>query len=196
MRHAQSDHNVGNWISGCLETDKKSNLTEEGIKQAHRLGEELKTLAIDLIYHSPFQRVAKTAEIINQYLNVPIFVEERLKQYDCGIHNGKTWKEREAFYAHELEKLTKRPPGGENLLDLKARMVAALHDIDSRHFNKNVLVVSHGNPLRMLQSAMLNLPDEAVFSDMRVLRWKSDVSPEPFVAELLIAQPVDYRISL
>jgi len=186
MRHAQADHNVGNWISGDEEIDKKSLLTPLGVSQAHRLGKELKKLGIDFIYHSPFRRVAATCEIINQYFEAPVFVETRLKQLDCGVFNGKTWQEREGYFVDQLEKLSKRPPGGESLLDIKARMVAALRDINNRHQGKNILILSHGNPLRMLQLAALSLPNEAAFTDPRVLRWKSDVSPEPFFAELLI----------
>jgi len=197
MRHAQSDHNVGNWISADEETDKKSQLTKTGIEQTHRLGKELKKVGIDLIYHSPFQRVAATCSIVNQYLKVPVLVERRLSQMNCGVFNGKIWAERERFFLDEVEKLSKRPPGGESLLDLKARMVAALRDINARHQQKKILIISHGNPLRLLQLAALNLPDVAVFTDRRVVRWKSDVSPEPFFDELLInenfslSHPVD-----
>ena len=90
------------------------------------------------------------------------------------------------FFKNDLEKLTKRPPGGENFLDLKKRVYAAFLDINSKHRDSNILIVSHGNPLRMLQVAVLNLPDEAIFTDARALKWKSDVTPEPEVGKLLL----------
>ncbi|MFH1759256.1 MAG: histidine phosphatase family protein [Patescibacteria group bacterium] len=179
MRHVESIHNVDGWISADEKTDKKSQLTEVGIQQAHKIGKELQTKNITIIYHSPFQRVIKTCEIINNYLNVPTIIDKRLVQYNCGIFNGKLWQERDAFYQNNLEKLTKAPPNGENFLDVKKRMVAFLIDINNNHIGENLLIISHGNPLRILQWATLNLPNANLFADMRVLKWKSNISPEP-----------------
>lgn len=185
-RHVQSDHNVGSWISADEETDKKSKITPLGLEQGHRLGKQLKEIGIDVIYRSPFQRVAQTCDIFCQYVTAPVFIDKRLRQFDCGVFNGKTWKERDAFFKNDFEKLTKRPTGGENFLDLKERMLAAFFDVNNSHKNNRILIVSHGNPLRILQVAALNLPDEAIFTDQRALKWKSDVSPEPEIGELII----------
>ncbi len=187
MRHVQSDHNVGGWISADRETDEKSNITPEGLKQAERLGKELVKLNIHMIYHSPFKRVCETCRLVNVYLNVPAFADNRLRQLDCGIFNGRTWKERDGFFKNDMEKFVKRPPGGENLNDLKERMLAAWRDIDSKHQNHSILIISHGNPLRMLQAGVLGLSDEESLCDQRCLKWKSNVSPEPEVGELLLA---------
>ena len=192
-RHVQSDHNVGSWISADEETDKKSQITPLGLEQGHRLGKQLKEIGINVIYRSPFQRVAQTCDIFCQYINAPVFVDKRLKQFDCGIFNGKTWEEREKFFNNQLEKLYKRPPRGENFLDVKARMLEVFLEINDKYQNNSILLVSHGNPLRILQAAVLNLPDSAIFTDARCLKWKSDVSPEPEIGELLLARDLHYE---
>jgi len=186
MRHAQSDHNVGGWISADKMTDMRSKLTLEGVAQADKLGQQLQKMNIGVIYRSPFNRVKNTCDIVNGYVKASVYVDERLAQYNCGIFNGKLWQERDAFYKNDLEKITKRPPGGENLIDVKERMVAAWNDMNERHQDKNILIISHGNPLRILQWAVLKLSPEALFTDIRVIKWKSNVSPEPEVGKLLM----------
>ncbi len=185
MRHAQSDHNVGSWISGDAATDSKSRLTETGKEQARRLGIEAASLGITRIYRSPFERVRATCDILVGQRPVPVSVDDRLRQLDCGFFNGKTWKEREAFFKDHYEKLHRPSPGGESLMDAQRRMVEAVGDIDRWNEGEAILIVSHGNPLRMLQIAALCLPAEAALTDMRALQWKSDVSPDPFIGRLL-----------
>ncbi len=186
MRHAQSDHNIGSWISGDAATDLKSRLTETGKEQARRLGQEAAALGITRIYRSPFQRVKATCDIVTAHCPVPVSVDDRLRQLDCGLFNGKTWTEREAFFADHYEKLHRPSPGGESLMDVQRRMVEAIGDIDRWNEGETILIISHGNPLRMLQVAALCLPAEAALTDMRALQWKSDVSPDPSIGPLLI----------
>lgn len=186
MRHAQSDHNIGSWISGDASTDIKSRLTETGKEQARRLGREAAALGISRIYCSPFQRVKATCDILTEQCPVPVSVDDRLRQLDCGIFNGKTWLEREAYFKDSYEKLHRPSPGGESLMDVGRRMVEAMGDIDHWNNGETILVISHGNPLRMLQVAALCLPVEAALTDIRALQWKSDVSPDPSIGRLLI----------
>lgn len=170
MRHAESDHNVGSVISCKLEDN--SEITHIGRKQAIKLGEKLKKKDIHVIYCSPFKRVIAT--VLRLGLDAPFCSDIRLRQYDCGVFNGKTWEEREAYYGHELEKLTKAPPEGESLLQVQERMLDFLLDIDQQRKGKNILIVSHGNPIRMLHAGYQALVNK------ESLKWKSSVSPEPF----------------
>lgn len=57
-----------------------------GIKDAENLAELFKLLqsksTIKAIYTSPYYRCAKTAEIINKHINVPIFEEPRFNEFN------------------------------------------------------------------------------------------------------------------
>lgn len=79
-----------------------------GIKDAETTAELLKIMSdkskskFKAIYTSPYYRCAKTAEIINKYINLPIYEDDRLNEFNeifDVIENGnsvtktETWKE-------------------------------------------------------------------------------------------------------
>ncbi|MBQ2873016.1 MAG: histidine phosphatase family protein [Bacilli bacterium] len=81
------------------ERDKKNkavdrqlqDITENGIKETEILGEKLKQLNLNIkaIYSSPYLRCIHTAEIINKYINVPIYEETLFNE----MNSSETWKE-------------------------------------------------------------------------------------------------------
>jgi len=54
------------------------------------------------------------------------------------------------FFSGPLEEFYKRPPGGENLTDVKKRMLEFIKDIDGRYQNKNIA----GNTLRQIEEML------------------------------------------
>lgn len=66
-------------------------ITENGIKETEILGEKLKELNLNIkaIYTSPYLRCIHTAEIINSYINVPIYEEPLFNE----MNSYETWKE-------------------------------------------------------------------------------------------------------
>ena len=64
-------------------------ITENGITEANLLAEKLKQINITAIYTSPYLRCKKTAELINQHNNAPIYEENRFNE----MKNEETWKE-------------------------------------------------------------------------------------------------------
>lgn len=61
---------------------QKEDITDNGIKEAELLAERFKgnKQNIKAIYTSPYIRCRHTAEIINRYLNVPIYEDERFNE--------------------------------------------------------------------------------------------------------------------
>lgn len=66
-------------------------ITENGIKETKLLAEKLKKLNLNItaIYTSPYLRCMHTAKIINKFINVPIYEENRFNEMD----SFETWKE-------------------------------------------------------------------------------------------------------
>jgi isoleucyl-tRNA synthetase len=136
-------------------------LTEEGKKQIGKAAKELFNKKIDIIYSSDLLRTKQTAQIVSKKLGVKIKYDPRLRDTNFGIYNGRlsaeVWKD---FPENKL--LRKRPPEGENWPDVKKRTLDFIKDIDKKHKNKNILIVSHGDPLMLLEAAMRGLNNKEI----------------------------------
>lgn len=91
MHHAERD--IGPLHSDPIRRQEEG-ITETGIKECEILGEQFKKLKIKAIYTSPYIRCKHTAEIINNYLNVPIIEDDRLNECTGRdeIDSGDLWK--------------------------------------------------------------------------------------------------------
>lgn len=89
VRHGQTLANVKRVFAGG--GPDKSTLTEEGIRQAHQLGKELRSTHITKIICSPTERTFDTAMIIAEYTGFDsnkIIKDPRIKEYDTGEYKG------------------------------------------------------------------------------------------------------------
>jgi broad specificity phosphatase PhoE len=86
VRHGQSEANIERVISnrGWVHP-----LTATGIEQAHDLAGRLRSVSASKIFTSPLQRAVETAHILAQTLYVPLEVTDALREYDCGVLEGK-----------------------------------------------------------------------------------------------------------
>lgn len=76
IHHAERDVRFG--------VNQENDITENGVKQANLVAESLKNTNITAIYSSPYKRCMHTAEIINQYHNLPIYQDERFNEAQPG----------------------------------------------------------------------------------------------------------------
>lgn len=124
MRHGEADHLVMGLLGPTEDTNEfTSHLTEKGKKEVElvtiALGKKVKK--IDIIVHSTLIRTKETAEIIASQFDGVQF-EERSDIKDINTQN-------------------------ESHKDVKKRMLNAIHDIDRKFNGKNILIISHGDPL-------------------------------------------------
>lgn len=82
VHHAERD------VSSNVEKQEQD-ITEAGMKEAFLLAEKLKQLKVTAIYTSPYLRCKHTAEILNQYIQVPIYEESRFNEKD----KNESWRE-------------------------------------------------------------------------------------------------------
>jgi len=130
-------------------------LTKNGETQIKKIAKKLKNKKIDLIYSSDSSRTRQTAEIVAIELGVKLFLDKRLRDINLGIYHG---GEKAKFYQDfpDLEeRFLKAPRKGESWSNCRERMVNFLKEIDKKHQNKNILLVSHGDPLWLLEGAMM-----------------------------------------
>jgi len=142
-------------------------LSARGKARVREVADELKKEGgVDLIYSSDFVRTRETSEIISEALGgVPVVYDEHLRELNHGtFFEGRTVAEYYAFFASPEERFTKKPEGGETLHDARGRMVQALREIDATHEGKRVLVISHGDPLWMLEGTLKNMTEKELLA--------------------------------
>ena len=164
IRHGQSVANSeGRW-QGHLD----SPLTDRGREQARALARRLvrEGWSVSAIHTSDLSRAAETAEILGSALQAPLFLDERLREYDIGKLTGLNRGEVETLYPDVLRALDQSPvwpalPGEEGNEAFLGRIVSALDDFRSTHNQEHVVVVvTHGRTLAMILAHLLGLdPD-------------------------------------
>ena len=61
-------------------------LNKFGMNQAQKVGKELKKLDIDIIYCSPIERAKHTLKLFDMDKNIPVIIDERIKERNMGIY--------------------------------------------------------------------------------------------------------------
>ena len=123
IRHTECISNIKKISS--YKWEKEDTLTNNGIKQAQKLGNKLKNYKINLIFCSPFARTKQTLEIINKKLKLntkQIFYESELKENNFGIADGKHYDEYHKLFSSAKAYFEMPVPYGENYADVRKRV--------------------------------------------------------------------------
>lgn len=153
LRHGEALSNQRLIIS-CWPEKFYNPLTKKGEKQTKKASQKLKKENIDLIFSSDLNRTRQAAEIVSKELNLPIYFDKRLREINSGIFKGRPIIEYEKIFSKEEEKFSKRPPKGESWNDVRKRMLDFLKELEKKHKNKNILIISHGDPLWLLEGKL------------------------------------------
>lgn len=153
VRHGEGENNIVKVYNTYPETIK-FHLTEKGIKQAEEVGESLRSEKIDFIFSSPFTRTLETAEIISKKLGVEVIADERLKEAGAGEFNEKPASEFLKIYPTLESYAEQADHGVETVKEIRERMQSFLNEINDKYQNKNILIVSHRDPLKILNGLL------------------------------------------
>ncbi|MDP2967172.1 MAG: histidine phosphatase family protein [bacterium] len=133
-------------------------LTEKGKKQIKKAASRLKKEKIDIIFSSDITRCRQSAEIVSQELGgIKIVFDKRLREINLGVYHGRKKEEFYIDFPRDKKRFYKVPKRGESWNEVKKRMLSFIKEIDKRHKNKNILIVSHGRPLWLLEGAVKGL---------------------------------------
>jgi isoleucyl-tRNA synthetase len=163
MRHCGALSNQKNFLSSYPETTFNP-LTRKGVLDAKQKAKSLKG-KIDLIYASPILRAKQTAMIIADEIKVPLFIDERLREIDMGILQNKPYEEFDKYIVDKVtgkRDLNKKIENGESLNEVKQRAINFILELERIHRGKNILIVSHGGVLWMLEGEMKALSSEQI----------------------------------
>lgn len=155
VRHGQTDWNFEKKMQGG---ESERDLNNTGIEQAKKTAEELKDIKYDIILCSPMNRAKQTAKIINENRNVPIVIDDRIRERKLGKlegHNiieeleGKIWDYNCNY----------KIPEGEDLEEFQARVLEFLEDAKNKYNDKTILIVAHGGVAKIIKSYLYGMPE-------------------------------------
>jgi len=165
VRHAESEANIQHVISNYA---SPFGLTEHGKQQVHALAARLKELPISTMYSSPVLRAMDTADILYQALDLPYRVTEALREYHCGVLEGKfdeeSWRLHRQYYEDWVLRhdYPSKPEGGESFVDIQNRFVPFIESL-KRYDDEDILLVGHGGLFHlMLPLVLTNIDNDFV----------------------------------
>ena len=147
-------------------------ITKEGKEKIKKVAKKLKKKSIDLIYSSDFYRTRQTAGIVAKELGLKVKFDKRLRDVNFGIFHGGPSQEYKKFCT-KRQRFSRRAPGGENWRDVKKRMINFVKDIEKKHRNKKILIISHADPLWLLAGFFKGLTEQELLE-----RRKGDLWPD------------------
>jgi len=160
MRHGQSKANVGGIIVSRIESDRRGDygLSELGRQQALAAARGCGLPADTIICSSDFARARQTAQIVRAQLGAAeVVIAEALRERCFGDWEGtatgnyaRVWAADEANPGHANGNV-------ESAAAVLDRASAFVADLDRRYSGRDILLVSHGDTLQILQAGFLQL---------------------------------------
>ncbi|MEP7162340.1 MAG: histidine phosphatase family protein [Candidatus Moraniibacteriota bacterium] len=160
VRHGEAENNVRN-ILDAVTGKPEYPLTARGRGQAAQTGEYLADQNIDFIVASPILRAKETAEIIQKTLDVPLSFDVRLTEAKVGDFEGKTLDLFLDFMKEHGGRLAGLPEEGiEGYADIRERIRGFLQVTSESFTGKNIVIVSHGDPLQEMYGELMGMGSE------------------------------------
>lgn len=165
-RHAESDANILRVIS---DRDLAHHLTENGRRQAARLGEELAGRQIAGIFCSPIIRARETAAIVSASIHAPVAAADGLREFDSGVLEGRSDEQAWQGLNHAISQwlagdLDYRIPEGESCREVIDRFCGLVRQVIAIGGN-DFLFITHSGALRVaLPSLIPDLP-QGIFEE-------------------------------
>lgn len=197
VRHGATELSAEDRFAGAVDVE----LSKEGRHQARKLAQRLADDSIAAVYCSPLKRTMQTASILAKPHDLPLKVDEGLREIHHGHWEGMRRSDVESqfpeeYAAWEEDPFTFAPLGGEAGVNVIARALPVIRKIVLEHRGQNVIVVSHKATLRLLISSLLGF-------DARGYRDRLDQSPaclnildfgDPVRARLMLFNDVSHYV--
>lgn len=173
IRHGESQANKRDAFLGHCDLP----LTEQGVAQAELAAQFLKDSGADAIYSSDLTRAHETAKRTAALLGLPVKTDPNLREIDAGLWDNLTFAELREKYAESFGIWVNDIghafcDGGENISQLKRRVMGALHYIARANVGKKVLVFAHGTPIRIAGCVGMGKP----LAELGDVPWAANAS--------------------
>lgn len=157
VRHGQTDWTRERRLLG----QRDLGLTADGVNQAHAVAMALKVLEITEVISSPLLRAVQTAEVIGGVCDMDVARDPRLIEMALGRWEGMPYDAAlvdPGYQAFMDDPEQAAVPGGERLVDVRDRGVAAVRQaLADNPSRSNLILVSHASVIRVLLAHYLGL---------------------------------------
>ncbi|HVN88168.1 MAG TPA: histidine phosphatase family protein [Candidatus Binatia bacterium] len=145
VRHGESEGNRDRRFTHSTEVP----LTDRGREQARAAAATIAArFAPRRVLASPFSRARETGEIIAAALALRIEIDPEVREQDLGELRGQLYDSVLSDPSFDPARRWEwRPPGGESLLDVQARVAPAIDRVAQRFAGCDVVVVAHAGVL-------------------------------------------------
>jgi broad specificity phosphatase PhoE len=158
LRHGETTYSQRGAFCGAIDAD----LTPEGMQMAQFFAEAYRSISWADVYISPMKRAIATAQPLCDALGLSMQIRDGLREISYGA-----WEDQELDYVrekHDLDYLRWQtdpawnpPTDGETAVQIAARALPVITEIESKHKNGNVLVVSHKATIRIILCSLLGI---------------------------------------
>lgn len=132
-------------------------LSKLGKTQMEKISGKLRSKKITIIYSSPQLRSSQSAEIIRQKLNLKkIHFSRKILEVKSSLQGEllSTLNKYKFFVFKSADNSVK----GETIIEMLRRMESFIKDILQKHQGKNIVAVSHGDPIMVVRAKYKGLP--------------------------------------
>ncbi|OYW44140.1 hypothetical protein B7Z28_00305 [Candidatus Saccharibacteria bacterium 32-45-3] len=158
-RHGETEENVNKIVQGHW----PGTLTALGKEQSRALAEKLKNEHFDIIYSSDLRRCVDTVNYISAlHADIPVHQLRGLREIYFGDWEG--LREADVNWEKPVDDFwSYSRGGGETNEDFYHRVVSCFNSIYKQHPNDDVLIVTHGWSMKVLQAAITGEELEALY---------------------------------
>lgn len=118
---------------------------------------------------SPLSRCSAFAHALSENYEIPVAIEDRIKEIGFGCWEGKTKEQLISEDPGQLDRfyrqpLTSQPQGAEPIPDFYARVSRAFDEWVDRYRGQHILAVTHAGVMRAIVAHVLQTPLESMYS--------------------------------
>lgn len=132
-------------------------LSANGKKQILKTAQALSKHGIDAIYASPLLRTKQSAKIIAGTLRLSVNYSDHLLEVHSSLQ-GATFTYIASHWAENIYASSKNKIIGESIEQLSERMQKFITKIIKSHAGKNIVAVSHGDPIMIVKAIIKGFP--------------------------------------
>lgn len=161
VRHGENDWvkegRLAGWMPGVL-------LNDAGRKQAANVAQRLAEQPIQAVYSSPLMRCIETAGFIAARFDLPLLELEAVGEVRYGDWEGKKLRDLSQdplWRTVQSAPSRMRFPNGESFCEVQTRAVGAIEMLIHRHEKESIVVVSHGDVIKLVLNYYLGSPIDA-----------------------------------
>jgi broad specificity phosphatase PhoE len=160
MRHGRSKANVDGVIVSCIDNDRRGDygLSELGLQQVLMAAQSCGLPGNTVICSSGFTRARQTAEVMCAHLGAPgVVIAEALRERCFGDWEGSAARNYARVWAADETNAGYAGGNVEPVAAVLDRTTAFIVNLEGRYSGRDILLVSHGDPLQILMAGFMRM---------------------------------------